>query len=162
MEPKPPTVAAVFCSWRRMVIISASENAAYGPVRELPAPLVQVTPPNQRSSRAKHSRMPWKAMNSRSSWWAPIPRWVTRCSACASGVPSGMNVFAVGRCSFMGLFFEFWQTGGGDRLADAAGLFVRHVHGDRAGDFRKLARHDLARFFQHDVAALAGGHPAED
>jgi hypothetical protein len=67
------------------------------PVRELPPPFVTTTPAKPRSLRPKHSAMPWKAMNSWSSWCAPTQTWVARRSASGIGAPSGTKTSASSR-----------------------------------------------------------------
>ncbi len=66
-------------------------------VRALPAPFVTTTPAKPRSLRPKHSAIPWKAMNSWSSWWVPTHTWVARRSASGMGAPSGTKMSASGR-----------------------------------------------------------------
>ena len=97
MAPYPPISAAARCSARRISIISASVQSAYVPDRALPAPSVQVTPVNQRSGSSWQAPMAARAMNSRSSWWATMPRSVVRASASASGDPSGTITSAAAR-----------------------------------------------------------------
>src|SRR5579885_864797 len=106
--------------------------------------------------------MPWKAMNSKSSWCAPMPRWVRRFNAVATGASSGMKTWADELCSFITSFSIFRQARRRDRLPDPAGFFIRHVQRDPGREVGKLLLQNFPRPLKHDVAAPPGGDTAED
>src|SRR5436190_2044665 len=60
---------------------------------------------------------------STSSWWAPMPMWVVRASASAGVVPSGVQISAPGRWSFMA---RSYPPPRGQALADPLFLLVLH------------------------------------
>ena len=143
--------------------MASSLKSAYSPARGEPAPSVQVTPPNQRSRLVKHFWMPWKAMISRSSWWAPMPRWVTRRKASSAAVPSGTKTEASGLVNFMDVLLAI-----SGRLAAATACPTRRLFSSRrwmrtraAVSGNSAARTSLA-LSTMIFAAGAGQDPAED